>query len=229
MNQLSKLQHIFQDSVLHVNDPLSTAWISASGRADPVTQLSIYSYAYQSRLKEVLGNDFPAMLMAIGDDDFYQLAEDYIEAHPSHYFSLRDFGKQMPGFILNLIQNNESYKNNHWLYELSLFEWTLGQTFDAADTPLCSEHDMATVPPEAWPDLKFEIHPSVQRLNLVWNTPEMWQALTSDNPSQVSAQSETMTPWLFWRENLLTRYRSMQADEQLALDKLIFIFRSYLK
>ena len=103
---------------------------------------------------------------------------------------------------------------------LGLFEWTLGQTFDAADEALFSEHDMAIIPPEDWPELKFIIHPSVQRLNLVWNTPIMWQALTSDTPKHVTAQREAVNPWLFWREQLVTRYRTMQEDEQLALDTL---------
>jgi len=220
MSQLSKLQHIFQDSVLHSDNPLSTTWISASGRATPKTQISIYSFAYQARLKEVLANDFPAMVMAIGDEHFYQIANDYIKSYPSQYFSLRDFGQHMPAFILELIEQNKEYENNHWLYELSLFEWTLGQTFDAADESIFSEHDMAAIPPKAWPDLKFVVHPSVQRLNLQWNTPEMWQALTSDNPSHVTATQEETNAWLFWREDLVTRFRSMQSDEQLAFDKL---------
>ncbi len=221
MNQLSKLQQLFQDSVLHEGHPLSISWISANGRTDPQSQLSVYSYAYKARLQEVLTNDFPAMLMGIGDDAFTKLATDYIDAYPSQYFSLREFGKHMPDFIYNAIQKEQVYQDNLWLYELSLFEWTLGQSFDSADAELFKENDMAIIPAESWPDLKFDIHPSVQRLDLEWNTPQLWQALTSDTPTQVSAQLETKNPWLFWRKQLVTRYRSIQADEQLALDSLL--------
>ena len=229
MKSLAKLQHTFQDCVLNPATPesgnaASTAWVSASGRVDPETQLSIYSYAYVARLKEVLANDYPAILLAIGDDHFNQLADNYIEAHPSRYFSLRDFGSHLPGFISDLIQQQKhldiQWQDMPWLYELAVFEWTLGQAFDAADTTLFSEQDMATIPAEAWPDLKFTFHPSVHRLDFEWNIPEMWQALTDDNPSQITALRETASPWLVWREQLITRYRSMQADEQLALDKL---------
>jgi len=220
MKQLAKLQHTFQDCVLQPGKPASTAWVSASGRAAPETQLSIYSYAYRARLKEVLANDFPAILMAIGDAHFNQLADDYIEAHPSHYFSLRDFGRHLPDYITDLIQQHESYKDMHWLYELALFEWTLGQAFDAADVSLFTEQDMATISPETWPELKFTLHPSVQRLDFEWNIPEMWQALTDDNPIEVTATHEATSPWLVWREQLVTRFRSMQRDEQLALDKI---------
>lgn len=220
MKQLAKLQHTFQACVLLPDKPASTAWISASGRAAPETQLSIYSYAYRARLKEVLANDFPAMLMGIGDDHFGRLADDYIRAHPSLYFSLRDFGRHLPGFVSDLIQQDERYQDRHWLHELALFEWTLGQAFDAADVAIFTEQDMAAIPPEAWPELKFVIHPSVQRLDLEWNIPEMWQTLADDKPTQVTALREIASPWLVWREQLITRFRSMQTDEQRALDTL---------
>lgn len=225
MKQLQNLQHTFQQCVLNPDNSLSTAWISASGRAAPELQLSIYSHAYAARLKEVLANDYPAMLMAIGDEPFYQLAEEYIQNYPSQYFSLRDFGRNMADFILIRRQQNESstdlsWQDRHWLYELATFEWALGQAFDSSDDTLFSEKDMAAIVPEAWPSLKFKLHSSVQRLDFEWNTPEMWQALTDDKPKKVTASRETASPWLIWREQLITRFRSMQKDEQLALDTI---------
>ncbi len=198
----------------------SAAWVSASGRATPEIQLSVYTHAYGARLQEVLANDFPAVLMAIGEDRFARLADDYIRANPSHYFSLRDFGCHLPGFVADLIQQDADYREMPWLHELALFEWTLGQAFDAADAPVFTEQDMAAIPYPAWPELRFIPHPSVHRLNLEWNIPEMWQALTGDPPVQVSAVHDGACPWLIWREQLVTRFRSMQTDEQGALDAL---------
>jgi hypothetical protein len=219
MTQLAKLQHTFQDCVLHPKNPLTTTWVSASGRATPEDQLSTYTHAYRARLKEVLANDYPAMLMAIGDDHFNQVTDYYIQAYPSHYFSLRDFGRHLPDFANELIQH-KNYRDMQWLYELALFEWTLGQAFDAANVTIFTEQDMANIPPDDWPELRFSIHPSVHRLDLEWNIPEMWQALTDDNPKQVTAIHSKASPWLIWREQLVTRFRSMQTDEQVPLDML---------
>ncbi len=218
MTALAKLQQTFQDCVLRPDKPASIAWVSASGRAAPETQLSIYSYAYAARLREVLANDYPATQMAIGDDHFNALANDYIQAHPSHYFSLRDFGQHLPNYLADKVQHDDTYQGMHWLVELAQFEWTLGQAFDAADTSLFTEQDMATIPPEAWPELRFTLHPSVHRLNFEWNIPEMWQALTADNHTPVSSERDPASPWLVWREQLVTRFRSMSIDEQRALD-----------
>ena len=220
MNQLEKLQHTFQDYVLKPAPSAPTTWVSAEGKAAPETQLSIYSYAYHARLNEVLENDFPAILVAIGDKYFEQLASEYIKAHPSKYFSLRDFGAVFPNFIAGSIQQGTTWKEMPWLYELAVFEWSLGQAFDAADDNILTIHDMGTVAPEAWPTLKFKLHSSVQHLNFEWNIVEMWQALTADTPIEVSAVKDASSPWLVWRENLSTHFRSMEKDEQIAFDTL---------
>lgn len=219
-NQLARLQHTFQDCVLHPGTPDATAWISASGRAAPDIQLSIYTHAYGARLREVLASDYPAMHIAVGDDFFYMLADNYIEAYPSHYYSLRDFGRHVPDFVAGLIRHDERYQDMPWLHELAVFEWTLGQAFDAANTEIFTAQDMVAIPPDAWPALRFVIHPSVQRLDLEWNVPGIWQALTADEPVPVSAVRDGPGPWLIWREQLVTRFRSMHMDEQRAFDVL---------
>ena len=220
MTPLAELQHRFQDSVLDPGKSAPTSWISASGRAAPDIQLSIYCHAYRARLREVLANDYPATLMAIGDDHFNALVTDYISAHPSHYFSLRDFGKHLPRFMADRVQHEAGYRGMHWLVELSRFEWSLGLAFNAANVSLFTEQDMAGIPAETWPELRFIIHPSLQRLEFEWNIPEMWQALTADPPTPVSAVRSQAGSWLIWREQLVTRFRSLPVDEQQALDKV---------
>ena len=48
----------------------------------------------------------------------------------------------------------------------------------------------------------------------------MWQTLTADEPTPVTAICDSTSPWLVWREQLVTRFRSMSPDEGLALDTL---------
>lgn len=195
--------------------------ICADTGADAETRLSVYTFAYRARLLEVLANDYHALLMALGDEQFNQLAEDYIDAHPSRYSSLRDFGRHLPGFVFKLARQHQHYPDRHWLYELALFEWTLGQAFDAPDSSPLGEQDMAIIPAGLWPELRFQMHASVHRIDFEWNIPQMWQALTCDTPSQVTASRGKPSSWLVWREQLVTRFRSLQADELLALDRLI--------
>lgn len=205
---------------MNPGNTLSTAWVSRGGRATPEIRLSVYIRAYVGRLREVLANDYPAVLAAIGEACFSRLADAYISANPSQYFSLRDFGRHFPGFVSSMQQQDASLRDMPWLGELALFEWTLGEAFDAADIPVLTQQELAAIPCQAWPELRFAVHPSVHRLDLEWNIPEMWQALTPDEPVRVTAVHDTASPWLVWREQLVTRFRSLQADEQLALDVL---------
>ena len=96
----------------------------------------------------------------------------------------------------------------------------MGQAFDADDANILTEHDLSSISPEAWPQLRFILHPSVHRLDCVWNTAEMWKALTAEPTIPVTAISGEASAWLIWREKLITRFRSLNKDEQLALDAL---------
>jgi len=217
MTSLARLQQTFQQCVLDPGNEHDIGWISVAGRADPASQLSVYSNAYGARLSEVLGEDYPAVQRAIGDQAFEQLAADYIAACPSRFYSLRAFGTRLPDFIAAVAESHVLYEQRHWLAELARFEWTLGEAFDAADTPLFSEQQMAAIPPQHWPELSFSLHPSVQRLDLQWNAVAMWQALAAEPPIAVSAEPDA-GGWLIWRQQLVTRFRSLTEDEQQALD-----------
>lgn len=217
MSRLSELQQAFQQCLLKTPDDPAQPWISNGGRATPARQLSAYRHAYPARLKETLAGDYPAVLMAIGEEGFERLAQAYIDTHPSRFFSLREFGGRLAGFIAG----HDDYRALPWLAELARFEWALGLAFDAGDATPASIGEMAALAPSDWHGLHFRAHPSVQRLDLAWNTPAIWSALTADEPDAVTARKENTVGWLIWREQLITRFRSLSADEQCALDCLL--------
>ena len=79
MKQLAQLQHAFQEYVLHPGKHEASPWVNPDGQTEAETRLSAYASAYRVRLKEVLANDYHALSKAIGDEQFNQLADDYIE------------------------------------------------------------------------------------------------------------------------------------------------------
>ncbi|MES9851096.1 MAG: DNA-binding domain-containing protein [Candidatus Thiodiazotropha sp. L084R] len=221
MTRLEELQAHFQGSILNPGSNEQNSWVSGAGRATPAYQLSVYTNAYTSRLKEVLMNDFPAVNMAIGSDQFDLLAGGYIQQNPSHSFTLRDFGRRFSHYLCEKVDTDPSYRDMSWLPELAQFEWMLGQAFDAADCECFGEQGMASVPADEWPLLRFEFAPCVGRLDLKWNVPAMWKALTADPPVKIDAIHETKPGgWLIWRQDLVTQFRSLEPDEQLVLDAL---------
>ncbi|WP_316367701.1 HvfC/BufC N-terminal domain-containing protein [Candidatus Thiodiazotropha sp. CDECU1] len=221
MNNLGELQARMQRFILDPGSDDQTHWVSGAGRATPRYQLEVYANAYVSRLKEVLANDYPALSTAIDCDRFDQLAESYIQQHPSRYFSLRDYGAQFPDYIERKIHSDPWYRDMGWLSELAWFELTLGDAFDAADCGPLAEEDLTAIAAEDWPLLRFEFSPSLHRLDLEWNVPAMWKALTADPPQTIDALRETgENGWLIWRQDLVTRFRYLEPDERLVLDSL---------
>ncbi len=216
MSRLAKLQQRFQRCLLTPPEDLAPPWVSTGGRAAPERQLAVYVHAYPARLKEALASDYPALHRSIGDEAFDRLAQAYLEAHPSHSASLRDFGARLAEFIAD----EPAYRRLPWLAELARFEWALGEAFDAPDDPVATIRDMAKIAPPDWPDMAVAIHPSVQRLDMRWNTAGMWTSLTAEQPTSVTATEGVAVPWLVWREQLTTRFRSLELDECAAFDCL---------
>lgn len=220
MNRLAELQQNFQSCLLHpelTHNESQINWISDSGRATPEKQLSIYSIGYRLRLKEVLENDYPAIASLLGEEQFEQLANAYIDAQPSHYYSLREFGQHFSTFVNGLDLINDI----PWVSQLALFEWNLGQAFDSGNNEVLTEQDLSSIAPDDWPTLKFIIHPSVHRMDFDWNIAEIWKNLTAETPQFIPAVKTSPQAWVIWRKDLITQFRSLECDEQETLDALI--------
>ena len=92
------------------------------------------------------------------------------------------------------------------------------EVFDAADADSVGVSDLASVAPDAWADLRFELHPSVRRLALSWNAPQIWKAVTDGADVPEVEFSPEPVAWLLWRRDLRTYFRSLQPGEAEALE-----------
>lgn len=173
-------------------------------------RLRIYRDAYALRLIEVLGQDFPVLKALLGEARFDTLARAYLQAHPSTQPSVRHFGARFAGWLA------QGHDLDAAAVELARFEWTQGEVFDAADDHAVSLADMAVVPPQHWPRLRFMLASHLR-----------WLTLSSHAPAQVTAhaagdnvpemRAATPATWLLWREAFAVHWRRLDADEADAL------------
>ena len=212
MSALEALQLRFQDYLLRGSRAVE-ADVSGSERVPAAVRLGIYAYAYRSRLAEALGSNYPA-LQKLLDADFAALAAEYVRTHDSPFFSIRYYGDDLAAFL----SSHEDYAGAPLLAELARFEWAMGGVFDAADAAPLEEAALARVPPARWAQLRFTFHPSVARLALHWNAPQVWQALSADAPRPAAAFAGEPHQWLLWREGLTSYFRSLTNTEAAALD-----------
>ncbi|MBI2785701.1 MAG: putative DNA-binding domain-containing protein [Legionella longbeachae] len=179
------------------------------------TRLGIYRDAYKLRLIECLTTNFPSLYAYLGTEEFNKLSAYYIAAHPSSFRSIRWYGDMLSDFIKN------NYAQYPYLSELADFEWRMSLTFDAADAHIVRVEEMATVPPESWADLRFVLHPSVQRINYFCPAIPLWQALTYDNELPDLQANAKSTAWILWRTPEYTiQFYSLSQEEAWALDSL---------
>jgi hypothetical protein len=206
---LALLQRAFQQHVLS-GDPAISARINSS-HAVPVTQrLRVYGDAYRLRLVEALAHNYPRLQQLLDDEQFSQLASGYVQAFPSSHPSVRWFGRHLREYVL------DQYPSTPALSDLVMWEWSIANAFDAADQAALSADALAVLPPEAWPQLSFVLHPSVQLIETRSNAVAIYRALCED--AVVPApESEPPQMWLVWRYGLTPRYRSLEADETAAL------------
>jgi hypothetical protein len=107
------------------------------------------------------------------------------------------------------------------LSELARLEWAFTLAFDAVDVAPLSLTQMAELPAEDWPTLQVRLLPSVQWLVCRHNSLAIWRACKEQGEfpgSQALSEGEVC---LVWRDQLITRYRSLAADEATALQGMI--------
>jgi hypothetical protein len=212
MSGLKQLQNAFKRNVMTGDEEFSQYIISTEAVPSDV-RLAIYGNAYFSRLEEALETDFEILKKLLGDDVFSEACMAYIHKHPSHYYSLRWFGQDFPAFLGYQADTGE----HHWPAEMAQLEWSFTGAFDAADAVPATEADAAAIPPEAWPDLKIQFHPSVRMMTIWWNTLARWRATKNADSIMEPTRLSQPAQCLLWRQALLTQYRSMEADEAVAL------------
>jgi hypothetical protein len=181
--------------------------------ADAGHRLRIYADAYRLRLTEVLGNDFPMTRDALGDDAFAAFAERYLRAHPSEQPSVRHAGTHFADWLET---QDDAPRGVH---ELARFEWLQAAAFDAIDAPMLAFDDVATLAPEAWPELRMSLHPATQLLDT--------RHLVARDGAIALEDAETPSRWLLWRDaGGDVRWRLLEGDEADALhaasDRAVF-------
>jgi hypothetical protein len=185
-------------------------------RVPVATRLAIYGDAYRARLTEALASNYPALATLIGEADFNSLAASYIATHVSRWPSIRHYGGDLPQFLASA----EPYRDAPLLAELAAWEWAMTEVFDAADQNALTVEALARFPPQQWDALQFEFHPAVRRLDLRWNAPQTWKAVTGGGQRPEPELAAREQPWILWRSGLQILYRSLGGDEAMAFDGL---------
>lgn len=212
MSTLANTQQNLQDYLLYGNMDGLQDLVVEHPHLNIDTRLKIYFDGYRLRLIEALTDDFEKLKIIMGEERFDKLAREYIDAQPSRFFSLRDFGGNFPEFL----HNHADYQHIPFLAEMAKFEWAMAFTLDAADAiPLSMEY-FSALPAEKWPELKIQFHPSVRMLQFSWDVPEIWYLIEQEEEERAPQASAMPVSWLIFRKDNRSYFRSCSEEEAWA-------------
>ncbi|MBI2970148.1 MAG: putative DNA-binding domain-containing protein [Gammaproteobacteria bacterium] len=212
---LAVLQRLFQAYLMH-GDSAVEPWVVGTRAVHARERLDIYRHAYYARLADTLRGDFKALESTMGAESFSVMARAYADAHPSRHPSIRWFGRCLAEFLAG----TDPYRATPLLAEIAAFEWALALAFDAPDAAVFSLEEMAALFPESWPAARIQFHPSLQRLDLLFNVPALWRSVVKDGAKAEPHGNTHARPWIVWRRGTTPHYRSLEVDEKIAFDAL---------
>jgi len=183
--------------------------IAAQGGVTVEQRLQIYQNAYRIRLRETIDTDHPELGRYLGDELYNAMVDGYINHYPSSFTSLRQFADRLPEFLAN----TAPFSGYPQLAELARFERMLLAAFDAADSPRATIEELNQHPPQTWPELRFQFHPSVQIFSTGYNVVQIWQTLRGESGEPPAPQATTCH-WVLWRnKERLTEFCSVSPLE----------------
>jgi hypothetical protein len=178
--------------------------------SDRKTRIRVYSDAYYLRLRDVLREDFPRVAALLGPERFEDAASGYLEVFPSKQPSVRHLGRALAEFL----RRREDIPK--CLADLAQLEWARVEVFDAPDAESATISDFVSVPPDAWPALRFSTIPALQTLRAQYPVHQLW---SGDESLDVAAANTSIR---VWRANDCRVFHApMDERESAALRKMI--------
>jgi len=216
MNDLANLQALFQEHVVHGTQENVDVFIGDQ-KASAKERAGVYYNAYRLRLIEILRIDFPGLCALMTAEEFTALGQRYLDVHPSHYPTVRWFGKYLATFLAN----DDVLAERSYLAEMATFEWARGKAFDAANSEVVSIDELGAVPAEDWPSLCLEFHSSLQRSSYTWNIGPIWRAVNAELAVPEPITLSKPKQLALWRKDLVIYWRSFGEAEAWALDTFV--------
>ncbi|KIG17080.1 hypothetical protein DB30_03677 [Enhygromyxa salina] len=184
-----------------------------------VERLEVYANDYYWRLAGVLEQHFPTVAWMLGHVQFHNLVTDYVLVSPSREPDLRRYSRDFPSFI----SQHEAGVKSPELIEVAWIELDRAQVLCVADEQVLTPADLATIPLDAWPQLRFvagktvRLRATTRPFSPMFTMCREGQSLELARRHHPSSLGHT----LIWRRDLTVCHRDLEASEAAALQALL--------
>jgi hypothetical protein len=179
--------------------------VAGNERLPAAARLEIYADMYFARIRDVLAEEYPRTLAALGAAAFQDLVADYLHAcRPSHP-SLREVGARLPPFLATA--THPAAAERPWLAELAALERARLELFDGPDADPLTVEALRARPPETFATLPLRLVPSHALLETRFDVAARWR---SDDPAPEAPAPATL---IIWRRDGEVSHRTADAEE----------------
>ncbi len=194
------------------NDAALDGVLVGDARRGAVARLDVYANMYFFRILDVLREDFPKLVAAVGDQRFHDLVTDYLIAHPPRSPSLGEAGAALPTFL--------AARGEAWCAELAELEHTRSALFIAEDAAPLAFDEVRALAPDALTALPLALIPAHARLTFRHAVDEFWSNGLTTDASGLTNSPTAARHVLVWRQGTAIFHRPITAREAAWLDAI---------
>ena len=128
-------------------------------------RMSIYANAYYARLLECVGECFPVLKRAVGEEVFNEFAFGYLQHYPSRSYTLNQIGKDFARYLQETRPDRGSDTTApavNWpdfLIDLARLEWAIDKVFDGPGiekAEVLTAGQLQAIPSSRWPEARLK-------------------------------------------------------------------------
>ena len=141
----------------------------------PDEQIQSYIDGYRFRLFDIVYEDYPALIEAMGKQPFNDMLDQFIEETPSEHFNVARYIDAFPEYVREHAQP--------FFYELSVLETVLSRILDEEETPVLSQNDLEGINPETFMELNLNPRSALKLLAFSYPVNNYYnEYLNGENP-----------------------------------------------
>lgn len=164
--------------------------IAGNDRLQPAEQLEIYRRQFWLRHTQSLLEDFPGVSGILGQREWEALTESYLREHAPTSFTLRDLGDRFAQHLESRLET----PHHELCLDMARLEWCYVELFDAAEAPPLDPGELATIPDEAWPEVRVVPSPTLRLLRTRYPVAELRKTLRKATQRDDAGTAPTAPP-----------------------------------
>jgi hypothetical protein len=179
---LAQLQRAFSEAIFFDSAPVPATIRTTSGRGH-ASRFGVYRNNVFAGLINAIAARYPVTRKLLWDDAFNRVAHCYVATEPPRSPVLLNYGETFPQFLRSVGQGVAA----DYLADIAALEATRTRAYHAADAAPLDREAFTAIPTEQWPDVRGELHPSVELLKSAFPIVSIWQANRNANDNILGA------------------------------------------